>query len=73
MVKMSILFTDCQTPRRRTLFNRQIIRLIQCFCNCAFLNKEELCKNLVVLQLFCMRHAGGMKMVDFKPGWDSLN
>ena len=59
-----------------TFVNRQIIRLIQFSCNCAFLDKEELCKKLVVLQLFCtqyMRHAGGMKMVDFKPGWDSLN
>ena len=29
--------------------NRQIIRLIQFSCNCAFLDKEDLCKKLVVL------------------------
>ena len=40
----------CQTPG---FVNRQIIRLIQFSCNCAFLDKEELCKKLVVLQLFC--------------------
>ena len=36
-----------------TFVNRQIIRLMQFSCNCAFLDKEELCKKLVVLQLFC--------------------
>ena len=54
MVNMSILFTDRRTPRRRTPYfvNRQKIRLIQFSCNCAFLDKEELCKKLAVLQLF---------------------
>ena len=32
--------------------NRQIIRLIQFSCNCAFLNKEELCKNLSKMSFF---------------------
>ena len=40
--------------REHTAFvNRQIIRLLKFSCNCAFLDKEELCKKVVVLQLFC--------------------
>ena len=64
------------TSENSAFVNRQIIRLIQFSCNCAFLDKEESCKKLVVLQLFCtqqMWHASRMKMVDFQPGWDSLN
>ena len=38
-----------------TFVNRQINRLIQFSCNCAFLDKEELSKKLVVLQLFCIQ------------------
>ena len=38
-----------------TLLLYQIIRLIQLSCNCAFLDNEELCKKLVVLQPFCIQ------------------
>ena len=56
--------------------NRQIIRLIQFSCNCAFLDKEDFSQKLVVLKLFytqLMRHANRMKVVDFQLGWNPLN
>ena len=57
MVKMSILSptVELHVGEHSAFLHRQIIRLIQFPCNCAFLDKEELCKTLVVLQVFCTR------------------